>query len=136
VRSGWIYGEHGGTNFLSVMHNLLAEGKKIKAISDSYGTPTFAKDLATQIARICRIGFARYLSCDESGKGATFEEFALEVCRLKEFDVNLIETVSMKDLRRPAPRPVSSRLACLFSEKFGLSPLQNWEKALSEFLIT
>jgi dTDP-4-dehydrorhamnose reductase len=31
----------GGTNFLSVMHRLLAEGKTIKAIFDSYGTPTY-----------------------------------------------------------------------------------------------
>src|SRR5690349_13133543 len=38
VRSGWIYG-HGGTNFLSVMHRLLGEGKRIKAIADAYGTP-------------------------------------------------------------------------------------------------
>jgi dTDP-4-dehydrorhamnose reductase len=135
VRSGWIFGEH-GTNFLSVMHNLLAEGKKIKAISDSYGTPTFAKDLARRLREFAELDLPAIYHVTNSGKGATFEEFALEVCRLKEFDVNLIETVSMKDLRRPAPRPVSSRLACLFSEKFGLSPLQSWEKALSEFLIT
>ena len=35
---------------------------------------------------------------------------------------------------RPAPRPVNSRLSCLFSQKFELSPLQSWEKALAEFI--
>lgn len=133
VRSGWIFGE-GGTNFLSVMHKLLAEGKSIKAISDSYGTPTFANDLAKRLRELAELDLpAIYHVCNE-GSGATFAGFAEKVCELKGFDKNLIETVAMDSLSRPAPRPRDSRLKCLFSEKFGLSPLQNWEKALAEFL--
>ena len=134
VRSGWIFGE-GGTNFLSVMHRLLAEGKRIKAIRDSYGTPTFARDLARRLRELAELDLPAIYHVVNSGQGTTFEEFAKEVCRLKGFDLNLLESVSMKDLNRPAPRPADSRLACLFSEKFGLSPLQSWEKALAEFLI-
>jgi dTDP-4-dehydrorhamnose reductase len=133
VRSGWIFGA-GGTNFLSVMHKLLAEGKQIKAIHDSYGTPTFAKDLARRLRELAELDLPAIYHVTNSGNGTTFEEFAKEVCRLKDFDSDLIESVSMKDLSRPAPRPVDSRLACLFSEKFGLSPLQSWEKALAEFV--
>ena len=133
VRSGWIFGE-GGTNFLSVMHKLLAEGKSIKAISDSYGTPTFAKDLAKRLRELAQLDLPGiYHVCNE-GEGTTFAGFAEKVCELKGFDKNLIETVAMDSLSRPAPRPRDSRLKCLFSEKFGLSPLQNWEKALMEFL--
>jgi len=46
----------------------------------------------------------------------------------------LIETVSMGDLRRQAPRPVSSKLACIFSEKLGLKPMPDWEEALARFV--
>src|SRR5215213_5098548 len=53
VRSGWIYGL-GGTNFLSVMPKLLAEGKVIKPISDAYGTPTYAVDLAIRIRELAK----------------------------------------------------------------------------------
>jgi dTDP-4-dehydrorhamnose reductase len=133
VRSGWIFG-HGGTNFLSVMHRLLAEGKAIKAISDSYGTPTFAKDLAERLRELAGLDLPAIYHVTNSGAGTTFEKFAREVCRLKGFDSNLIETVSMSNLKRPAPRPVDSRLACLFSEKFGLAPLPSWQNALEEFL--
>jgi dTDP-4-dehydrorhamnose reductase len=70
-----------------------------------------------------------------AGEGASYEEFARKVGEIKGFDRNLIEGVSGNDLKRPAARPVSSKLACLISEKFGLSPLRNWEKALSEFLM-
>ena len=52
----------------------------------------------------------------------------------KGFDKNLLEPASADSLKRPAPRPKSSKLACLFSEKFGLAPLPQWEAALAEFL--
>lgn len=133
VRSGWIFGE-GGTNFLSVMHKLLGEGKSIKAISDSYGTPTFANDLAKRLRELAELDLpAIYHVCNE-GEGTTFAGFAEKVCELKGFDKNLVEKVSMDSLSRPAPRPRDSRLKCLFSQKFGLSPLPHWEKALQEFL--
>ena len=133
VRSGWIYGA-GGTNFLSVMHKLLDEGKRIKAIADSYGTPTFANDLARRLRELAELDLPCIFHVTNSGEGTSYEGFARRVCEIKGFDTDLLETVSVKDLKRPAPRPVSSKLACLFSEKLGLSPLQNWEKALEEFL--
>lgn len=133
VRSGWIFGDD-GTNFLSVMHKLLAEGKSIKAISDSYGTPTFAKDLAKRLRELAELDLpAIYHVCNE-GTGTTFAEFAEQVCQLKGFNKDLVQSVSMDSLSRPAPRPRDSRLKCLFSQKFGLSPLPHWEKALAEFL--
>lgn len=133
VRSGWIYGD-GGTNFLSVMHELLAEGKQIKAIYDAYGTPTFAEDLARRLRELAELDMPCIFHVTNSGGGASYEEFALKVCEIKGFDKNLLEKVSNDTLKRPAPRPKNSRLDCLFSQKFGLSPLQNWEKALEEFL--
>lgn len=132
VRSGWIYGA-GGTNFLSVMGNLLAEGKSIKAISDSYGTPTFATDLARRLRELAELDLPCIFHVTNSGAGASYLEFAQKVCEIGGFDENLIEPVSFADLKRPAPRPQSSKLACLFSEKFGLEPLRNWEDALKEF---
>lgn len=134
VRSGWIYGA-GGTNFLSVMHKLLAEGKTIKAISDSYGTPTYAKDLASRLRELAELDLPGIYHVTNSGNGTSYKDFAQKVCEIRGFDQNLLESVSVNDLKRPAPRPVSSKLACLISERFGLAPLQNWEKALSEFLM-
>lgn len=133
VRSGWIFGE-GGTNFLSVMHKLLAEGKSIKAISDSYGTPTFANDLAKRLRELAELDLPAVYHVTNDGEGTTFAGFAEKVCEIKGFDKGLVERVSMDSLSRPAPRPRDSRLRCLFSQKFGLSPLQHWEKALEEFL--
>lgn len=133
VRSGWIYGA-GGTNFLSVMDKLLAEGKQIKVISDSYGTPTFADDLAKRLRELAELDLPCIFHVTNSGAGTSYEGFARKMCAIKGFDAELLERVSVKDLKRPAPRPVSSKLACLFSEKFGLPPLPDWKTALAEFL--
>lgn len=133
VRSGWIYGA-GGTNFLSVMHKLLAEGKTIKAIKDSYGTPTFAADLARRLRELAELNVPNIYHVTNSGNGASYLGFAEKVCEIGGFDKNLIEAISFADLKRPAPRPQSSKLACLFSEKLGLKPLPDWEDALRRFL--
>ncbi len=133
VRSGWIYGD-GGTNFLSVMHRLLAEGKTIKAIGDSYGTPTFAGDLAKRLRELIELDLPNIYHVTNAGDGISYEGFARKVAEIKGYDQNLIQSVSTHDLQRPAPRPVSSKLACLFSQKFGLAPMRNWEQALAEFL--
>ena len=130
VRSGWIYG-YGGTNFLSVMHTLLAQGKKIKAIRDAYGTPTFANDLARRLRELAETNESGIFHVTNSGEGTSYLGFAEKVCEICGYDKNLIEPVSNDDLKRPAPRPVSSKLRTTFS---GLPPLQDWECALREFL--
>lgn len=133
VRSGWIYG-HGGTNFLSVLHNLLADGKSIKAIYDSYGTPTFANDLAKRLRELAELDLPCIFHVTNSGPGTSYKGFAEKVCELKGYDQKLLESAAADSLKRPAPRPKSSKLACILSERFSLSPLQNWEDALAEFL--
>jgi dTDP-4-dehydrorhamnose reductase len=133
VRSGWIFG-HGGTNFLSVLPKLLASGKSIKAIYDSFGTPTFADDLAKRLRELAELDLPCIFHVTNSGEGTSYAGFAEKVCELKGFDKNLLEPASADSLKRPAPRPKSSKLACLFSERFGLKPLPPWEDALAEFL--
>jgi dTDP-4-dehydrorhamnose reductase len=133
VRSGWIYG-HGGTNFLSVMHRLLAEGKKIKAISDAYGTPTFAHDLARRLRELAEQTATGLFHVTNTGPGTSYLGFAEKVCEIGGYDKLLIEPVSNNDLKRPAPRPISSKLASVRTDELGLAPLQDWETALAEFL--
>lgn len=131
VRSGWIYGR-GGTNFLSVMHTLLRDGKRIKAIRDSYGTPTYANDLAKRLREFAGMEEIRgTFHVTNSGEGTSYLGFAEKVCEIGGFDKSLLEEVSNDDLKRPAPRPVSSKLGTAFSS---LPPLRDWESALREFL--
>ena len=133
VRTGWIYGR-GGTNFLSVMADLLRERKRIKAIKDAYGTPTYAGDLARRLREIADIDLPCIYHVTNSGPGTSYLGFAEKVCQIGGFDASLIDEVSNDDLQRSAPRPVSSKLGCLFSERLGLTAMPDWEDGLKGFL--
>ncbi|MBK9162982.1 MAG: dTDP-4-dehydrorhamnose reductase [Acidobacteria bacterium] len=134
VRSGWIYGR-GGTNFLSVMHRLLGEGKAIKAISDSYGTPTYAGDLARRMRELAASDFTGVIHVTNAGEGTSYSGFAKKLAELGGFDASLIEDVSGETLKRPAPRPKSSKLGSVREVK-SLGALPDWEDALKRFLAT
>lgn len=133
VRSGWIYGR-GGTNFLSVMPDLLAGGKSIQAIDDSYGTPTYANDLAKRIRELAEADLPFIFHITNSGPGTSYLGFAEKVCEIGGFDKSLLQPTSKDDLKRPAPRPANSKMSCLLSERLGLKPMRNWEDALKSFL--
>ena len=133
VRTGWIYG-HGGTNFLCIMDKLMAEGKPVKAIKDSFGTPTFAGDLAVRLRELAELDMPAVFHVTNSGPGTSYLGFAEKIRELCGFDAALIEPVSKDDLQRPAPRPTNSKIACLFSERLGLDPMPDWDDALRRFL--
>ncbi|MGH9945778.1 MAG: dTDP-4-dehydrorhamnose reductase [Pyrinomonadaceae bacterium] len=134
IRSGWIYGEH-GTNFLSVMKRLLADGKHIKAITDSCGTPTFAADLAARMRELAAAKASGIFHATNRGPGASYFKFASTVAEIAGLDANLIEPISKESLNRPAARPTNSRLACARGEKLGLATMRDWKDALSAFLV-
>jgi dTDP-4-dehydrorhamnose reductase len=106
VRTGWIFGT-GGRNFLSKMPQLLSEGKPIKVIGDSSGTPTYAPDLARRLRELAEMDLPGIYHVTNAGEGTTYEGFAQLIPGV---DQSLIESVSFRDLQRPAPRPQNSKL--------------------------
>ncbi|MER3428125.1 MAG: dTDP-4-dehydrorhamnose reductase [Pyrinomonas sp.] len=132
VRTGWIFGL-GGKNFLSKIIELTERGERLKAIRDSWGTPTYANDLARRLRELAALDLPGIYHVVNSGKGASYEQFARETLALAGLEAE-IASVSFADLKRPAPRPQNSRLRCLLSEAIGLAPLPDWRDALARFV--
>ena len=132
VRSGYIFGA-GGTNFLSSVVERARRGERLRAINDTFGTPTYAPDLARQLHRLAQLDLPGTYHVVNAGEGATFESFARSAFAIANLDPGLLESVSLSALRRPAPRPRNSRLRCLLSEAIRLDPLPYWEDALRHF---
>jgi dTDP-4-dehydrorhamnose reductase len=132
VRTGWIFGA-GGRNFLSTVIERARRGEHLMAISDAYGTPTFAVDLATRLRELAQLDLPGIYHVVNSGAGASFEEFTRAALKAAGCERVEIESVSMQTLQRPAPRPRNSRLRCLLSEAVGLPALPSWESALGVF---
>jgi dTDP-4-dehydrorhamnose reductase len=133
VRSGWIFGR-GGKNFLSKVIELRRQNKRLTAINDAFGTPTFAVDLSERLRQLAELDLPGIYHVVNSGEGASFEDFVREAFAIAGLDMSGIEAVSMTTLDRPAPRPKNSRLRCLLTEAIGLAPLPLWRDALERFV--
>lgn len=133
VRSGFIFGP-GGKNFLSTVVDRARRGESLKAIGDSYGTPTFGIHLAARLRELAQLDLPGVFHVVNEGNGASYEEFSRRALDIAGFEHVNIGTVLTESLKRPAPRPVNSRLKCLLSQAVGLAPLPFWEQAVEEFV--
>jgi dTDP-4-dehydrorhamnose reductase len=133
VRTGYIFGP-GGRNFLSTIVDRARRGEKLKAIGDCWGTPTYARDLAVRLRELVELDLPGVFHVVSSGEGASFESFAHEALMLAGCNRDLVESVTMDALTRPAPRPRNSKLKCLLSEAVGLPLLPDWREGLAHFV--
>lgn len=133
VRTGYIFGP-GGRNFLSTMVDRARRGETLKAISDSWGTPTYARDLAIRLRELIELDLPGVFHVVSAGDGASFETFAREALKLADCERGLVQPVSTDSLSRPAPRPRNSKLSCLLSPALGLPPLPHWQEGLAHFV--
>src|ERR671920_856117 len=74
VRSGWIFGR-GGKNFLATAAERLRRGERLRAITDSWGTPTYAPDLAARLRELAALDLPGVFHVVNSGEGASYEGF-------------------------------------------------------------
>jgi dTDP-4-dehydrorhamnose reductase len=133
VRSGYIFGS-GGRNFLSTLIPRARRGEAVKAISDSFGTPTYAPHLARQLYQLSQIDVPGTYHIVNAGDGTSFAGFARCAVEVAGLNDTLVESVSLTTLSRPAPRPRNSRLRCVAAKALGLEPLPSWQDAVREFI--
>lgn len=134
VRSGYIFGV-GGRNFLSSVIDQVRRGKRVRALNDTFGTPTYAPDLASQLYQLARLDLPGIYHVVNAGGGTSFEAFVRRAVEIARLDTDLVEGISRDTLKRAAPRPRNSRLRCLLSEAIGLAQLPSFEDALHRFVV-
>jgi dTDP-4-dehydrorhamnose reductase len=142
LRTGWLYGVH-GHNFVKTMLRLGSEREKVQVVTDQYGCPTYAADLAETILRISaklldgrQVHWGTYHYC---GKGVTsWHGFAEEIFRLvsdyASLKVKRVEPISTSEYPTPAKRPSKSVLGCsLIENTFNIRP-KPWRESLAQML--
>lgn len=133
VRTGFIFGP-GGRNFLSAIVQPLSRGEPVNAISDAWGTPTYALHLAGRLRELADLGAPGIYHVVNEGAGVSYEEFAVDVAEQLGKERSLVRGILSSSLDRPAPRPRNSRLKCLISADRGLAPLPSWRDGLRDYL--
>ena len=142
LRTGWVSGVH-GHNFVKTMLRLGRKREVVQVVTDQYGCPTYAADLAETILRIAakllegrQVHWGTYHYC---GKGVTtWHGFAEEIFRLasgyESLKVKRVEPVSTSEYPTAAKRPTSSILDCsVLAKTFNIHP-QPWAESLAQML--
>ena len=138
LRTSWLYGVY-GQNFVKTMLKLAATQKNIRVVSDQYGCPTSAADLAKAILAIAdrwhqqsAITWGTYHYC---GQGTvSWHEFAETIIQLSrqygKVKATRVVPITTADFPTKARRPAFSVLDCnLIKKNFGISP-KPWRKSI------
>jgi dTDP-4-dehydrorhamnose reductase len=113
IRTSWVFSSF-GKNFVKTIYNFNTLQKEISVVSDQYGTPTFARDIAINLCRIISSkNFTKKIHPIKiynfsSGVKTTWYEFAKEIYKNKK----LITPISSNAYKYKTNRPHNSSLKC------------------------
>ena len=134
IRTGWLYSEF-GNNFVKTILNLAKKNDALDIVSDQFGTPTYAYDLAFFILYI--ITTDKFLENNKSseilhysneGKSSWYD-FAKEIIGISKMSCQL-NPIGAKDYPLAAKRPNYSILSSKkVSEEYDVS-IKHWKEAL------
>ncbi len=131
IRTAWLYGFE-GNNFVKTILKLAAGKDKLEVVDDQRGSPTFAPDVARQIARLIPTDLYGTYHCTSQGS-CTWYDFAEKIVTLTGEKVRVERTKSEK-LSLPAKRPPNSVLENRMLQRQGLDIMPFWEESLKKFI--
>lgn len=109
IRTSWLYSKY-NRNFLKTMLNIATEKKKINVVSDQFGSPTNATDLAQAFLKIISSDSKSYGIYHYSNEGVvSWFEFAKTIFKEKQLNIEL-KPIETKNYITLAKRPLYSVL--------------------------
>lgn len=135
LRTSWLYSEF-NKNFVKTMLNLFSQKDKLGIVSDQFGQPTNANDLAEAIMQIIetpnkKFGIYHFSNYPET----TWFNFAQKIADFSESHIKLNE-LTTEEYPTTAKRPKRSTLCLDKIEKdYHIEP-KHWENSLEECIIT
>jgi dTDP-4-dehydrorhamnose reductase len=136
LRTAWVYGSYGKSNFVKTMLRLGAERPEIKVVADQIGTPTWAKSIAEAIAHLVSTQAAPSGMYHFTNRGvASWYDFAIaifEEARALNIPLKIEQVlpITTTDYPTPAKRPSYSVLSLQDIMLFLGEPPLHWRAAL------
>jgi dTDP-4-dehydrorhamnose reductase len=136
LRTAWVYAKE-GANFVNTMLRLADERDELGVVSDQFGSPTLAYDLA--VASVSIVENTKLDDLSEvagiyhaTGSGMTsWFDFAREIFSLANKSVKL-NAISTEDYPTPAPRPNYSVLSNEKLQRVFAIALPAWRESLAK----
>ena len=140
LRTAWVYGSYGKSNFVKTMLRLGKEREELKVVVDQVGSPTWAKDIAAAITHLLinvdnpagiynftNSGVASWFDLTK----AIFEEAKISGIPLK---IQRVIPITTAEYPTPAVRPAYSVLSSQkISQQLGYIP-PYWRDSLKAML--
>jgi dTDP-4-dehydrorhamnose reductase len=134
IRTSWVYSTY-GHNFVKTMLRLMKERTDINVVSDQFGSPTYAADLAKAI-----INVIKYCTIHPPVRGIyhfsnegniSWYEFAVTIQQMAHLQCN-VHPITTDQYPTPTPRPVYSVMNKeRIKSVFGVE-IRNWQDSLKE----
>lgn len=115
LRTAWVYGVYGKSNFVKTMLRLGGERETIRVVCDQVGSPTWARDIAEAIAQLLTVDVIGTYHFTNSGV-ASWYDFAVAIFEFaKQMDfplkVEQVLPITTTEYPTPAQRPAYSVLS-------------------------
>lgn len=133
IRTSWVYSEF-GKNFVKTMLKLMSEREELNVVSDQFGSPTYAADLAEAILQIISSGQWHPGIYHFSNEGIiSWYEFAVAV---KELSGNIckVNPIPTSQYPTPAKRPAYSVLDKTKIQSAFSVRIKDWKASLETCL--
>ncbi|MEC4818530.1 MAG: dTDP-4-dehydrorhamnose reductase [Scytonema sp. PMC 1069.18] len=141
LRTAWVYGNFGKSNFVKTMLRLGAQREEIRVVTDQIGSPTWARDVAEAIAQMIPhltsdiVGIYHYTN---SGV-ASWYDFAIAIFEEAQqlglpLQIKRIVPITTAEYPTPALRPSYSVLSCAKISAVLQTYPPHWRQALRKML--
>lgn len=130
VRTAWLYGD--GNNFVRTMLKLSETNEEVRVVSDQFGTPTSAMELARMLHFIepTENYGVFHATCEGS---CSWADFATEIFRMAGKDT-LVKYITTAEYPTPAKRPAYSVLDNYMLRLTTSYQMADWKEALAEYM--
>lgn len=134
ARTSWVCGEH-GSNVVTTVLRLAAEGTPMRFVDDQRGCPTFTADLAPAVRQL-GVERATGIFHLTNARAVSWYEFAGEILRAAGGDPAQVTPIRTAELDPPraAPRPANSELENARWVATGHDPLRDHAAPLAELV--
>jgi len=130
VRTAWLYGAH-GPNFPKTMLRLADTRATLNVVTDQVGQPTWTADLAAQVVALLDSHAPAGIYHGTNSGVTSWFGFAQAVFAAAGLDPARVTPTDSSQFVRPAPRPSYSVLGHDAWVAAGLSPMRDWQAALT-----
>ena len=131
IRTSWLYSEF-NKNFVETMLNLFTVKDELGIVSDQFGQPTNANDLAEAVMKIIEsdpktFGVFHFSNYPETN----WFEFAFKIAEFSDSKIKL-KAITTEEFPTPAKRPKRSTMALdKIEEVYSVEPI-HWEHSLQD----